>query len=103
VLERYGVELIGASREAIDMAEDRELFKQGHDRDRPRGAALGIAHSMEEARAVQGEIGFPTIIRPSVHARRHGGGIAYNREEFEEIVERGLDLSPTTRCCSRSR
>jgi carbamoyl-phosphate synthase large subunit len=96
VLEKYGVEMIGASREAIDMAEDREQFRVAMleiGLDVP-GAA--IAHSMEEALQQQLTIGFPTIIRPSFTMGGSGGGIAYNREEFEEIVGRGLELSPTT-------
>ncbi|MBK5963052.1 carbamoyl phosphate synthase large subunit [Thiocystis minor] len=95
VLERFGVELIGASREAIDKAEDRDLFRQAMRRiglDMPRSA---IAHSLEEAIQVQASIGFPTIIRPSFTMGGSGGGIAYNQEEFEEICRRGLDLSPT--------
>jgi carbamoyl-phosphate synthase large subunit len=95
VLEKYNVELIAASREAIDMAEDRELFRKAMREvglDVPRAR---IAHSMEEALAVQAEIGYPTVIRPSFTLGGSGGGIAYNREEFEEIVARGLDASPT--------
>ncbi|WP_369162619.1 carbamoyl-phosphate synthase large subunit [Candidatus Thiodiazotropha sp. LNASS1] len=95
VLEKYGVEMIGASREAIDKAEDRDLFRQAMRKiglDMPRSA---IAHSMEEAQQVQAQIGFPTIIRPSFTMGGSGGGIAYNPDEFEEICERGLDLSPT--------
>jgi len=95
VLERFGVEMIGANEDAIDKAEDRERFKEAM-------AAIGletpravIAHSMEEALEAQKEIGFPTIIRPSFTLGGSGGGIAYNREEFIEICERGLDLSPT--------
>ena len=96
VLEKYGVEMIGASREAIDMAEDREQFRIAMidiGLDVP-GAA--IAHSMEEALQQQLTIGFPTIIRPSFTMGGSGGGIAYNGEEFEQIVGRGLELSPTT-------
>jgi len=95
VLERFGVEMIGASRDAIDKAEDRERFRQAMTSiglDSPRAA---IAHSMEEAHQVQASVGFPTIIRPSFTMGGSGGGIAYNREEFIEICERGLDLSPT--------
>ncbi|HEB67072.1 MAG TPA: carbamoyl-phosphate synthase large subunit, partial [Gammaproteobacteria bacterium] len=95
VLEKYGVEMIGATRDAIDKAEDRERFREAMTRiglDMPRSA---IAHSMEEALQVQASIGFPTIIRPSFTMGGSGGGIAYNREEFEEICLRGLDLSPT--------
>ncbi|HQR24641.1 MAG TPA: carbamoyl-phosphate synthase large subunit, partial [Steroidobacteraceae bacterium] len=96
VLEQFGVELIAASREAIDMAEDRELFRNamrdiGLECPRSR-----IAHSMEEALAIQSEIGFPCVIRPSFTLGGTGGGIAYNREEFETIVSRGLDASPTS-------
>jgi len=96
VLEKYGVEMVGASREAIDKAEDRDLFRKAMRKiglNMPRSA---IAHSMEEAHQVQAQIGFPTIIRPSFTMGGSGGGIAYNREEFEEICVRGLDLSPTT-------
>lgn len=96
VLARYGVELIGASREAIDKAEDRDLFRQAM---RRIGLALprsAMAHSLEEAWQAQARIGFPTIIRPSFTLGGSGGGVAYNQEEFEEICRRGLDLSPTS-------
>jgi carbamoyl-phosphate synthase large subunit len=96
VLEEYGVELIGASREAIDMAEDRGLFRDAMTEiglDTPRAS---VVHSMEEALQVQASIGFPVIIRPSFTLGGSGGGIAYNREEFMAICEHGLDLSPTT-------
>src|SRR5688500_13092212 len=96
VLEKYGVELIAASREAIDMAEDRERFRNAMREIGLESPRSRIAHSMEEALAVQAEIGFPTVIRPSFTLGGSGGGIAYNREEFEEIVERGLDASPTS-------
>ncbi|PLY13761.1 MAG: carbamoyl phosphate synthase large subunit [Sedimenticola sp.] len=95
VLEKYGVEMIGATKEAIDKAEDRDLFRKAMRKiglHMPRSA---IAHSIEEAHQVQAQIGFPTIIRPSFTMGGSGGGIAYNREEFEEICQRGLDLSPT--------
>ncbi len=95
VLEKFGVELIGASQDAIDKAEDRERFDQAMKRiglECPRSA---IAHSMEEALQVQGQLGFPCIIRPSFTLGGSGGGVAYNQEEFEEICARGLDLSPT--------
>ncbi len=95
VLEQYGVEMIGASREAIDKAEDRDLFRQAMKKiglEMPRSA---IAHSLEEALQVQAQIGFPAIIRPSFTLGGSGGGVAYNREEFEQICQRGLDLSPT--------
>ncbi|MDH3281196.1 MAG: carbamoyl phosphate synthase large subunit, partial [Gammaproteobacteria bacterium] len=95
VLEQHGVEMIGATREAIDKAEDRELFKQAMHAiglETVRGA---IAHSMEEAFQVQAVLGYPAIIRPSFTLGGSGGGIAYNQEEFIEICERGLDASPT--------
>src|SRR6202022_820798 len=95
VLERFNVELIGASQRAIDMAEDRELFRRAMADIGLQTARARIAHSMEEALAVQAEIGFPTVIRPSFTMGGSGGGIAYNREEFEAIVARGLDASPT--------
>ncbi|MEW5836361.1 MAG: carbamoyl-phosphate synthase large subunit [Pseudomonadota bacterium] len=94
VLEKYGVELIGASREAIRMAEDRELFKQAMAEiglDCPKAE---VARSYEQAVDIQTRVGFPTIIRPSFTLGGSGGGVAYNVEEFEEIVKRGLDLSP---------
>ena len=94
VLEKFGVEMIGAKKESIDMAEDRELFKKAMEEiglEMPRAA---IAHSMEEAYQVQAQVGFPTIIRPSFTMGGSGGGVAYNREEFEEICQRGLELSP---------
>src|SRR6187431_3643436 len=96
VLEKFNVELIAASREAIDMAEDREKFRNAMREIGLESPRSRIAHSMEEALAVQAEIGFPTVIRPSFTLGGSGGGIAYNREEFEEIVERGLDASPTS-------
>ncbi len=95
VLERYGVEMIGASREAIDMAEDREQFRDAMIEIGLDVPTAAIAHSMEEALQKQVSIGFPTIIRPSFTMGGSGGGIAYNREEFEDIVSRGLELSPT--------
>jgi carbamoyl-phosphate synthase large subunit len=102
VLEKYGCELIGASPEAIDKAEDRQKFKDAMTKIGLGSAKSGIAHSMEEAHEVQqriqqetGSSGFPVVIRPSFTMGGSGGGIAYNREEFEEICKRGLDLSPT--------
>ncbi|MGY4516174.1 carbamoyl-phosphate synthase large subunit [Lysobacter sp. HA18] len=94
VLEKYGVELIGASRDAIRMAEDRELFRVAMAEiglDCPKAA---VARSFEEAVQIQTTVGFPTIIRPSFTLGGTGGGIAYNKEEFEEIAKRGLELSP---------
>lgn len=102
VLEKFGVELIGASPEAIDKAEDRQKFKDAMTKIGLGSAKSGIAHSMEEAHQVHAEImaatggsGYPVVIRPSFTLGGSGGGIAYNREEFEEICRRGLDLSPT--------
>ena len=95
ILEKYQIEMIGASKEAIDKAEDRELFRSAMLRiglDMPKAA---IAHNMEDAHKVQETVGFPTIIRPSFTMGGTGGGIAYNKEQFVEICERGLDLSPT--------
>ncbi len=95
VLEKYGVELIGASREAIDKAEDREKFKKAMTKIGLASPRSSIAHSLEEALQVQAMVGFPTIIRPSFTMGGAGGGIAYNKEEFVAICERGLDASPT--------
>ena len=96
VLEKYGCELIGAKPAAIDMAEDRQKFKQAMTRIGLGSARSGIAHSMDEAWGVQKTIGFPTIIRPSFTLGGTGGGIAYNPEEFETICKRGLEASPTS-------
>jgi carbamoyl-phosphate synthase large subunit len=95
VLKQYNVELIGASKEAIDKAEDRQKFKEAMDKIGLGSARSAIAHSMEEALQVQANIGFPAIIRPSFTMGGSGGGIAYNREEFVSICERGLEASPT--------
>ncbi|HUJ87143.1 MAG TPA: carbamoyl-phosphate synthase large subunit [Burkholderiales bacterium] len=95
VLEKFGVELIGASREAIDKAEDREKFKRAMQRIGLACPRSSLAHSMEEALQVQAGIGFPVVIRPSFTLGGSGGGIAYNREEFVTICERGLEASPT--------
>jgi carbamoyl-phosphate synthase large subunit len=96
VLEKFGVELIAASREAIDMAEDRELFRNAMREIGLETPRSYIAHSLEEALAVQAEVGYPAVIRPSFTLGGSGGGIAFNREEFESIVSRGLDASPTS-------
>src|SRR5688500_198217 len=95
VLEKFGVEMIGASREAIDKAEDREKFKNAMRRIGLACPRSSLAHSMEEALQVQAGIGFPVVIRPSFTLGGTGGGIAYNREEFIAICERGLEVSPT--------
>ncbi len=95
-LARFGVKLIGAARDAIAKAEDRDLFRKAMTRiglDMPKSA---IAHTMDEARAAMGEIGLPAVIRPSFTLGGTGGGIAYNKDEYEEICARGLDASPTT-------
>ncbi|HEC29647.1 MAG TPA: carbamoyl-phosphate synthase large subunit [Gammaproteobacteria bacterium] len=95
ILEKYNIDMIGADKKAIDKAEDRDLFRQAMLKiglDMPRSA---IAHNMEDAHRVQADIGFPAVIRPSFTMGGSGGGIAYNPEEFIEICERGLDLSPT--------
>ncbi|MCB1932212.1 MAG: carbamoyl-phosphate synthase large subunit [Candidatus Accumulibacter sp.] len=96
VLEAFGVEMIGASKEAIDKAEDREKFKAAMSRIGLGSARSALAHSMEEALQVQAMIGYPTIIRPSFTMGGSGGGIAYNQEEFVDICERGLEASPTS-------
>jgi carbamoyl-phosphate synthase large subunit len=95
VLEKHGVEMIGANADAIDKAEDRERFDKAMKSIGLECPRASIAHSMEEAFQVLDSIGFPCIIRPSFTMGGSGGGIAYNREEFEEICQRGLDLSPT--------
>ena len=95
VLERYRVELIGASPEAIDKAEDRLKFKDAMTRIGLGSARSGIAHNMDDAWSVQKTLGFPTVIRPSFTLGGTGGGIAYNAEEFETICKRGIEASPT--------
>ena len=95
VLEKHSVEMIGANKQAIDKAEDRELFRQAMLKiglDMPKAA---IAHSLEDALKIQEEVGFPTIIRPSFTMGGSGGGVAFNKEQFVEICQRGIDLSPT--------
>ncbi len=95
VLEKFGVEMIAASREAIDMAEDREQFRDAMREIGLETPQSQIARSMEEAIGVQANFGFPVVLRPSFTMGGSGGGIAYNREEFETIVARGLEASPT--------
>ncbi|MEP3349374.1 MAG: carbamoyl-phosphate synthase large subunit [Marinomonas sp.] len=95
VLAKYNVEMIGATADAIDKAEDRNRFDQAMKAIGLECPRAGIAHNMEEALKVQAEVNFPCIIRPSFTMGGTGGGIAYNMEEFEEICTRGLDLSPT--------
>ena len=96
VLDKYKVELIGAKPEAIDKAEDRLKFKNAMTKIGLGSARSGIAHSLDEAWAVQKTLGFPTVIRPSFTLGGTGGGIAYNSEEFEVICKRGLEASPTS-------
>ena len=96
VLEKYGVEMIGAKREAIMMAEDRELFRVAMAEIGLECPKAEIARSLEQALDIQTRVGYPTIIRPSFTLGGSGGGIAYNREELIDIVNRGLDLSPTS-------
>ncbi|MBR9871550.1 MAG: carbamoyl phosphate synthase large subunit, partial [Gammaproteobacteria bacterium] len=95
VLEKHGVEMIGANADTIDKAEDRHRFDQAMKKIGLECPRASIAHSMEEAWEISKEIGFPCIIRPSFTMGGSGGGIAYNKDEFEEICTRGLDLSPT--------
>lgn len=95
ILEKFNVEMLGASREAIDKAEDRELFRDAMRKIGLEMPHSGLAHNMDDAFRILDGIGFPAIIRPSFTLGGSGGGIAYNREEFVEICERGLDLSPT--------
>ncbi len=96
VLEKYSVALIGASKEAIDKAEDREQFRKAMREIGLKMPKSAIAHSLESAKQAQASVGFPTIIRPSFTLGGSGGGIAYNMEEFEEICKRGLEMSPTS-------
>ncbi len=96
VLEKYNIELIGASVDAIDKAEDRQLFKDAMTKIGLSAPKSLVVHGMDEAKIAQKEIGFPTIIRPSFTLGGTGGGIAYNREEFLDICEHGLDASPTS-------
>src|SRR5256885_2128473 len=95
VLNKFDVELIGASKKAIDKAEDREKFKAAMTRIGLGSARSGIAHNLEQALEVQADIGFPAVVRPSFTLGGSGGGIAYNKDEFVEMCKRGLDLSPT--------
>ncbi|HIQ07462.1 MAG TPA: carbamoyl-phosphate synthase large subunit, partial [Thiotrichaceae bacterium] len=96
ILAKYNVEMIGASSKAIDTAEDRLKFRVAMEEIGLASAASDVAHTMEEANVILKNIGFPMIIRPSFTMGGSGGGIAYNQEEFEDIVTRGLELSPTT-------
>ncbi|HEX2566694.1 MAG TPA: carbamoyl phosphate synthase large subunit, partial [Burkholderiales bacterium] len=95
VLKKFGVEMIGAKKEAIDKAEDRLLFRQAMDRIGLESPKSALAHDMEEARQALTTIGLPCVLRPSYTMGGTGGGIAYNRDEFEAIVASGLEASPT--------
>src|SRR5258708_22198789 len=95
VLSKFDVELIGATKKAIDKAEDREKFKAAMTRIGLGSARSGIAHNLEQALEVQATIGFPAVLRPSFTLGGTGGGIAYNKDEFVEMCKRGFDLSPT--------
>ena len=94
ILEKYGVKLIGANVESIKVGEDRELFKKAMDEIGIPSAKGGFAHTWDEAKKLVEETGYPAIIRPAFTLGGTGGGVAYNPEEFEEIVERGLSASP---------
>ncbi len=96
ILEKFNVEMIGASREAIDKAEDRQLFQKCMAKIGLETPKSGLAHSMDDAWKILEELGFPSVIRPSFTMGGSGGGIAYNRDEFFEICTRGLELSPTS-------
>jgi len=95
-LEKYGVKMIGADADAIDKAEDRQRFREAMDKIGLESARSGVAHTVEEAFAVLERTGLPSIIRPSFTLGGTGGGVAYNKAEFEQIVRSGLDASPTT-------
>ncbi len=96
VLEKYGVEMIGAKADAIDKAENRQRFREAMDKIGLESARSGVAHTMDEAYAILERTGLPSIIRPSFTMGGTGGGVAYNKAEFERIVREGLDASPTT-------
>ncbi len=96
ILEMHNVEMIGATKEAIDKAEDRELFAASMERIGLKVPESGLAHNLDEANKLLERIGFPCVLRPNFTMGGSGGGIAYNNEEFEEICNRGLELSPTS-------
>lgn len=96
VLEKYGVEMVGATKDAIDMAEDRAKFRTAMDEIGLDSTRAFMANTVEEAQAALDEIGFPVVIRPSFTMGGSGGGIAYNKQEFSDIVRSGLELSPTS-------
>src|SRR5262249_36026195 len=94
VLEKFGVEMIGANAEVIDKAEDRQKFKDAMVKIGLAVPRSGVARSLADAQAVREQVGLPCVLRPSFTLGGTGGGIAYNREEFNELIARGLDLSP---------
>src|SRR5204862_921916 len=94
VLERYGVEMIGARADVIDKAEDREKFKAAMIKIGLSVPRSGVARSLAEAQAIREQIGLPCVLRPSFTLGGTGGGIAYNRDEFNELIAHGLELSP---------
>ncbi len=98
VLDKFKVELIGAKREAIEMAEDRKLFREAMDRIGLENPKATIVTTMAEAMAAIDYVGLPAIIRPAFTLGGTGGGVAYNRDDYLEIIERGLDASPVARC-----
>ena len=103
VLQKYGVELIGARLPAIKKAEDRELFKKAMEKIGLEVPMGGFATSKEQAYELLEKVGFPAILRPAFTLGGTGGGIAYNREEFTDLITRGLEASPLNRCWSRNR
>ena len=96
ILEKHNVEMIGATKEAIDKAEDRELFAASMEKIGLRVPESGLAHNSDEAHVLLDKIGFPCVLRPNFTMGGSGGGIAYNLEEFDQICKRGLELSPTS-------
>ena len=100
-LEKYGVEMIGANADAIDKAENRQRFREAMDKIGLESARSGVAHTLDEAYAVLERTGLPAIIRPSFTLGGTGGGIAYNKAEFEQIVRDGLDAQPDHRSADR--
>ena len=96
ILKKHDIEMIGATKEAIDKAEDRDLFAAAMEKIGLRTPKAALAHNAEEAKEILDDIGFPCVLRPNFTMGGGGGGIAYNVEEFEEICIRGFDLSPTS-------
>src|SRR5206468_10645102 len=96
IFQKHGIKMIGANRDAIHRGEDRQVFKELMHEIGLKVPRSGVVHNMEDARKVLTDIGLPLIIRPAFTLGGTGGGIAYNKEEFETIVQRGLDASPVT-------